>query len=330
MAKLNKLFKGKGKSIKGPTGGPTGFTIDGYKTSDLQQLVTDDGTLTNDGSHTELYNLLGTAAITITILVQLRLSCTEDPQYFDGLPSVKFYKKKILCGPPGIAWCSMIGAYETYDLMGLTLMELLETFLSIPIEPAKKINGKPTKENCPAFFKGRRSTILGLMQSCPATKMSHFGLDNSCVRWSTDEALAFIFPNGIPTGISKESIMLAIKEYLLTGPNGNTLEQIKFDEPNNINSTIETEALGNSLNRSGKVEAKLPKGGALPDNRLTQQSLYENLDSSEQRRYKVALKFGDKSTLQSLNEIAIKRQQSKGANQPTPQPEASKQNPDQN
>lgn len=48
----------------------------------------------------------------------------------------------------------------------------------------------------------------------------------------------------------------------------------------------------------------MKQNGNLPDNRLTEELLKQVLNSSELRRYKVALRFGDKSTLKQLNELA--------------------------
>ena len=236
----------------------------------------------------------------ITTLVQLRYSSTESPQFFDGLASTKYYKKKIITARPGMVWCTMIPAYETFDLLGLSL---LETFIADPILPNRKIS-KLTKDNCTEFFKSRRSSLLGSLNSCPSTNSTFFNLDSNCVNWNTSEALKFIHPNGLPAEITKEMITDEMAKLILTTGNDLTLEKVTFDEPNNIISKIESEILRDKIVRNNKVETSLKQSGNLPDNRLTEEILKQVFNSSELRRYRVALRFGDKNILKELNELA--------------------------
>lgn len=317
MGKLDQIFKNKGnvnsnKRKDKITGFNKSFKLDGYSTEDLQMFVKEVGLDDDSGTETELYNHLGVAALTVVMLVQLRYSCLEAPQYFDGLPSTKYFKKKVLCTTPGVTWCTMIPAYETFDFLNLSLMEIFEVFIGEPIIPSKKIQGKITKENSTEYFKSRRSSLLGKLQSCPATQAAHFGLDRNCVNWDIDDAIKFIFPNGLPHGLTKEDLVKSLNKFILTGSNDTKLEKVVFDEPNNLTSKIETEALEGKVLRNGKVDTTIKSSGTLPNNRPTENMLLETLDSSEFRRYKVALRFGDNKTLRELNNLVNQRLQKLG------------------
>lgn len=327
--KLNKFFnnrninkKGKGKSTIGNE-----FKIDGYTTTDMQSFIEDVG-IEDDEIKQEVYIMLAVTALTIVMLIQLRYSTTESSQYFDGLPSTKFYKKKLITTTPGVVWCTMIPTFETYDFLGLSLVEILETFIGEPILPVRKIN-KLTKENCTDFFKARRTSILGSLNSCPATQSAYFNLDSNCVNWTTEDALKFIFSNGLPADITKEQIVTTLCELTLTTGNDNKLEQVTFDEPSNINSKIENVIFENKIIRNNKVDTTLKQSGNLPDNRLTEENLQQVFNASEIRRYKVALRFGDKSTLKQLNELAKTRlaEQAKSVEEAAPAASSSSTNP---
>lgn len=307
MGKLNKIFNSrkkikKGKAILNKNGS---FCIDGYTFTDMKEFIDDVGLEDKEIEH-ELYVMLGVAALTIGMLIQLRYSCTESPQYFDGLPSTKYYKKKIITATPGVAWCTIIPAFESFEFLGLDLIDILETFIGDPILPTKKIT-KLTKDNCSEFFKSRRSSLLGSLNSCPATQATFFNLNSDCVNWSVDDFINFIFPNGLPTNITKENLTESLMNFILTTGNHNKLETVSFDEANNINSKIESEIFGDKIVRNNIVDTRIKSSGNLPDNRLTEGLLQQVFTSSELRRYKVALRFGDKSSIKEFNDLAKTR-----------------------
>lgn len=302
MSKLNRLFNSRSSNKNDKKVDRTRFKIDGYTLEDIQEFINDVG-IDDKEIESEVYTNLIVAALTIIMLVQLRYSSTEAPQYFDGLPCTKYYKKRVITSTPGVVWCTIIPAYETYDFLDLKLEDILETFIGDPILPTKKIK-KLTKENCTEFFKSRRTSILGSLNSCPATQSAYFNLDSNCVNWSINEALKFICPNGLPDNITKEKIIEVLVDQVFTISNDKKVNDLSFDEPNNINSKIEKEIFADKISRNNKVETSLKQDGNLPDNRLTEKNLQQVFTPSEIRRYKVALRFGDKSTLKTLNELA--------------------------
>lgn len=287
--KLNKLFNNRNNNKKGKNKltGDKVFKIDGYSLADIQSFVEvvrlDDKDLQR----------LRAAALTLVMLVQLKYSTTEAA----GLPSTKYYKKKVITATPSVVWCTIISAYKTYDLLGVSLTDILEAFIGDPILPTKKVN-KVTKDNCTEFFKSRRSSILGSLNTCPATQTAYFNLDSNCVNSSVDAALNLIFPNSFPARITKENIFTVLMELILTAGNDNKMAELSFAEPKNINSKIV---------RNNKVDTSLKQNGSLSESRLTNEILQQVFSSSELRRYRVAWRFGDKSTLKQLNELAKTR-----------------------
>lgn len=308
MSRLRKSLKGKDapKNFEGSISNGI-FKIDNYSTKEIMDFVIDEGLDDEDDLLGDVNNELIINALCIVILVQLRYSITEDAKYYDQLPSIKYYKKKILSAEPGLTWCTLISALECINYIDLSLLEIAQTFIIKPISPSKKVGGKPTKGNATEWFLHRRSVILGTIQSCPSTKASAFGLNSSCANWTTDDALNFIWPNGLPENVTKQNIISDFKDYLLTGTNDTTMSKITFKEPNLIKSKIEEEIFSDIIVRNGETSTKVLESGILPDNRVTKDQLEKFLNSKELRQYRVALKFGDNQVLKELNTIASKR-----------------------
>lgn len=292
---LNSIFPKKSKS--------KAFKADSYTTQDLADFLNtelDD----ESGAITVITSELCVCAVMITMLVQLKLSTTEPSQHFDQLSSTRYYKKRIICGDPGLVWTTMIAAYETFDLLGVPLSDLLETYIHEAILPTKKFTGKPNKNNAVEYFKHRRAQILGTLQACPSTKPSYFNLDPSCIDWDVKQTLDYMFPKGIPPGITVEDITNSFCEHILTKENGPKLEEVIFNEANNLSSKIETQVLGKIIKRTGEISNTIQQNGKLPDNKVTQEILEQFLTPKELRQYKVALKFNDKTIIKRLTEVA--------------------------
>lgn len=293
----------KGKLVNSLPG--NSFSVDGYSAEDMIGFMMDRQLDDESGTLTVACNDIITTALGITTLCQLRYSTTETSQYFDQLPSVKMYKRKIICDT-GLMWCNIIPSYETIDLLDIPLIDILKDFYGTPISPTKKVGGKPTPGNVVEWFKHRRSVVLGYMQSCPSTKAQAFGLDQKCTSWTVDDALKFICPNGLPTPLTKDMVISNFLDSMLTGTNDTKIELLDFDEPNNLKSIIEEEILGDKIKRNGSTSSKA-KGGELPDNRITKALMEEHLTFDEQRQYKVALRFGNSQKLKELNNLISTR-----------------------
>jgi hypothetical protein len=251
----------------------------------------------------DFLNHLIAGAVAIIIMVQIRLSDpSSSQQYFDGLPSFKLYKKRLISGIPGRTWCIGISLAEAIEFVpeSESLDKMVIAYSENEIIPCKP-TGKPTKNNYGEFISYRMTQILGTLSSCPASNIKVFSLPLECINWGLQEALKFIAPDRVFEKKDISRIEEILVENLTLNEGGLPTGVLNFGEPSSLNSKIEKEIFGELIARDGSVSSTLGLSGSLPSSPITGEMVAKYLSKREFVMYEVALRNGDKSRLNSLN-----------------------------
>lgn len=263
------------------------FTLAGQNYSGISDLVK---ILDDEALGTQVINSAQILCLTIIILAQLRLSITnESNQFADGLPSFKLYKKRIIGGFPGRVWCTCIAILEcTQYIKEDEIKDLLIGFLNKEIIPCTKC-GKPNRDNYIHYIEYRRTQILGLLQSCPASNIKTFGLDSNCKTWDLNTALKFIDTElNIKDIDSSIDLSSEFKNLFLANKGGIPNDKITLEEANIIKSKVESSLLGEKIVRTEEVINKKDGQASTLSIQLSDEQIKENLSAFEFLQYKSA------------------------------------------
>lgn len=264
------------------------------------------------------------SGIAVFCMAQIAISARpENAEYVDKLQSYKDIKRKCISGTPGRTASAVIGIaisfpylMQDHDMQGddfsYKLGRIAIDLVENPSPNTRRI--KPSTSEWQNYAKGEMGAANGQLLSCPSTNIKVLNIDGQKIlNYDLSDSITAI---GISEdilkkyGINTEIIKNEFKSIFLIDNNGMPINKIIYDEPESINSHIQSEIFGDLLMRTGKINSNLVKGME-PYSYITKAQVEKHLNKYELIAYNFAIKSGDKNILKKYTELVKERSKSK-------------------
>lgn len=240
--------------------------------------------------------LITITIIVILILCQLRsLKPDVSASKLDQSDAFRYYKRKIILKDPGKSMALLISASlpevfvylpETEEKMEQWLQDVFYTYTGNERRVETIHEGNPIE-----FIHGTMARILGMVNSCPASNMSSFGVNTDCVNWDIENVL-----KRLPEPFRFKKELLIERFRILVGETPPTFDEFPYTGKNTVDggSIIENELwCGKSPKRNRKFDKE--------DVTIDMEAAKNYLSHIELEKLKAALKIGKKDLINKLH-----------------------------
>lgn len=304
MAKQKQKRDSKQKALANR---PRNFSVGDQSMNDLVMVGSSLSSWKDD-----LENDFAASFLLVFILAQIRGYNIGVPSAdLDALPSVKYYKSKVVNNTRMIGIVAILAVAATIDqLPSASPSDVEEAIISTmdSYRGNSKVLPNVNSNNVLPYRHGLMSRSLGWLQSCAISNMQTIGLDpRKICDYGIDDVLR-IFGFG-----QKDKVIEAFKCLL---PESRSLT---FNEPKlmsesvfNGNTKLEHELLGDSILRTGenaRAKTAVGFGGMIQPGSITSQILSECLSGLELAQYHAAIKNGNQAKYRELTELAASRRE---------------------
>lgn len=263
------------------------------------------------------------AMVTVVMLVQLRLSIASlrSPLEVDAMPSFKYYKSRILNGPPGVYTGILIGLYYSLHYETCDDLEVLIGWYKDSFNRFSKHIEKCSQANHVDFVRGKISRVIGLMHSCPTTNLKLIGLDKinklDLEKLDIDAVIELCgVKDKLHSTVDKGDVITYIRKLTLTTAGGFDRGSITFEETP-CKSLIESEIFTSELLiRNESISEAISKASG--DSEFSESVIKEYLTDTQFLRYKLALSSGQTQFVKSYLDIVRKSVRNSAASEEVP------------